>query len=181
MKLSSPSRATLFSKKAISETLFRLLQKKPYEDITITELCKQADVVRKTFYNNFDSKDDVLFFIMDDIFLELKPYIDKPFMYAGDILLYVFKFIEVHKKDLLLFYERGLFNFARSSIVKYVTKERFLMHSEQAEANLSGFDYTAACISATIASVIETWIKNSFKESVEFLAEFTERFLYKKL
>ncbi|TNF33143.1 MAG: TetR/AcrR family transcriptional regulator [Gammaproteobacteria bacterium] len=37
-----------------------LLSEKPFESITIEELCEKADVARKTFYNHFPSKQDLI-------------------------------------------------------------------------------------------------------------------------
>lgn len=46
----------------IADALYRLMQKKEFHRITITEICEEADVGRKTFYRNFDWKEDVVDF-----------------------------------------------------------------------------------------------------------------------
>lgn len=46
--------------KAVELALLDLLQEKNYEQITISELTDKADINRKTFYNNYDSLDDVV-------------------------------------------------------------------------------------------------------------------------
>ncbi len=43
-----------------STKLFDLLATKPFEEITINELCEQAKYPRATFYNYFDDKYDLL-------------------------------------------------------------------------------------------------------------------------
>lgn len=47
-------------KESITEALLILIRKKPFEEITITEISKLAGVSRVSFYRNFDSKEDVL-------------------------------------------------------------------------------------------------------------------------
>ena len=47
-------------KESLTEALFILMRKKPFEEITITEISKLAGVSRISFYRNFDSKEDVL-------------------------------------------------------------------------------------------------------------------------
>lgn len=49
------------------ETLIKLMQFHTFEEITISELCKHAQVPRKSFYRYFDSKDDLLTAAFDSI------------------------------------------------------------------------------------------------------------------
>ncbi|MDE7108180.1 MAG: TetR/AcrR family transcriptional regulator, partial [Clostridiales bacterium] len=44
----------------ITTALFELLEKTPFAQITISELCKKAGVARKTFYRNFNDKTAVV-------------------------------------------------------------------------------------------------------------------------
>ncbi len=49
-----------YSKKAIREALIRLSRTKPYSEITVSELCREAKVSRSTFYNNYSLFNDVV-------------------------------------------------------------------------------------------------------------------------
>lgn len=44
----------------IEQSLFSLLQKKPYAEIPIAEITRKADVLRTSFYRNYENKDSVL-------------------------------------------------------------------------------------------------------------------------
>lgn len=44
----------------ITEALFRLLSEKSYDEITVTDICKEAGYTRMSFYRNFSSKEDIL-------------------------------------------------------------------------------------------------------------------------
>ena len=55
----------------ICEALERLLQKKPYQAITITQLAEEAGVGRATFYRLFDDKADVMLYQIEQVFNEL--------------------------------------------------------------------------------------------------------------
>lgn len=46
--------------KQITDTLLKLLQVKPIDEISISELCEKALVGRASFYRNFNSKEDIL-------------------------------------------------------------------------------------------------------------------------
>ena len=44
----------------ITNSLFELMKKKPYADISITEITDKAKVNRVSFYRNFISKEDII-------------------------------------------------------------------------------------------------------------------------
>ena len=48
-----------------------LMEKKPYEDITITEIAKKAGVSRMSYYRLYKSKDDILEQYADEVFRNL--------------------------------------------------------------------------------------------------------------
>ena len=49
-----------YSKKAIREALIRLSRTKPYTEVSVRELCREAKVSRSTFYNNYRFFNDVV-------------------------------------------------------------------------------------------------------------------------
>src|SRR5574344_1701545 len=52
---------TQSAKELISDALCNLIeQKKKYQDISISDITKEAGVCRNSFYRNFNSKDDIL-------------------------------------------------------------------------------------------------------------------------
>jgi len=55
-----------------AEALIELLKKQEYSKLTVSALAKRAGLGRATFYRNFDTLDDVLRFICDRAFEELR-------------------------------------------------------------------------------------------------------------
>ena len=41
------------TKRVLTEAFFKLLNEKPFEEITVNELCDRADVRRATFYKHY--------------------------------------------------------------------------------------------------------------------------------
>ena len=173
------NKVAIRTQKAISKALLSLIQEHKYEDISVMDICRSADVVRKTFYNNFHSKDDVVYYLINDIFHELESRMDLQNMSVRQILLIAFRFVMDNREALLLFYNRGLIRFAHKSISAYITKDHILTKLDKVTVDVRSYKYIAAQISAVLISVIETWIENSFQESVEFMAELTEALMYK--
>lgn len=48
------------SRAMLREALLDLMREGPYRAITVTQLCERAQVGRKTFYRNYEEKDEVL-------------------------------------------------------------------------------------------------------------------------
>ncbi len=59
-KLTSRQQQATEMKQKIYETTVVLYQNKPYEDVTISDICKSAGISTGNFYHYFKSKDDVL-------------------------------------------------------------------------------------------------------------------------
>lgn len=167
------------TQKAISAAFLSMIQELPYEKISVTDICRRADIVRKTFYNNFQSKEGVVHYLMNDIFQELESGIDLQHMSVRQILLAAFQFVMDNREALLLFYRRGLLRFAHKSIAAYITEEHILSKLDKKDLDDRAYKYIAAQISAVLISMIETWIENGFAEPVEFLAELAEAMMYK--
>ena len=165
------------SQRAIADAFLSLIQERAFEDISVTEICKRADVVRKTFYNRFPSKDAVVRFLIDDFTGSLESMVDLTQMSIREMLMIAFRSVLENRRMLLLFYDRGLFRFAHKSISAYIESSDLLASLSQREADEKVYPYIAAQISAGLISVIETWIERGMEEPIEFLADLTEKLM----
>ena len=59
--------ASLRVKSAITDALFALMQERPLDRITITDVIRRAEVARVSFYRNYASKEDVLVTLVRDV------------------------------------------------------------------------------------------------------------------
>ena len=60
------------SKEAIRQALIRLSRTKPYSEITVRELCREAHISRSTFYNNYRFFNDVVAEMSDSYIKKLR-------------------------------------------------------------------------------------------------------------
>ena len=60
------NKTALLSQQQLSEAMFRLLERKPFSAISISELCREAEVSRQTFYSLFESKENVVTYTLMD-------------------------------------------------------------------------------------------------------------------
>lgn len=102
----STNPSAIRSKAEICEALIRLMKDHPYEEITVKQIALEAKLVRKTFYRNFDSKEDVLETILDKLIAEYK----KQLIMSNKIMPIevIFNFCIEHKNLILLFDKNNL-------------------------------------------------------------------------
>ena len=61
----------------LQRSLSTLLESKPFTNISITDICKQADIARVTFYQHYDSKEALLLAGVADFFASMYQAIDR--------------------------------------------------------------------------------------------------------
>jgi len=67
-KSSSHNRQVQRTKSWIFDSLMLLMDEKPYDSITVSDIAEKAGVARPTFYRNFDDKDEVVLQYLNNSF-----------------------------------------------------------------------------------------------------------------
>ncbi|MGB7414248.1 MAG: TetR/AcrR family transcriptional regulator [Thermosynechococcaceae cyanobacterium] len=77
------------TRRLLQEALTTLLESKSFSDISITDICKQADIARVTFYQHYESREALLLASVTDFFASLHQTIDQDaldlYLEAGDM------------------------------------------------------------------------------------------------
>ena len=60
--------------RTVTESLLGLMQKQSYENITVTELCRIANISRRIFYHLFTNKTDALYALIDHAILGMEGF-----------------------------------------------------------------------------------------------------------
>ncbi|MBU5426283.1 TetR/AcrR family transcriptional regulator [Tissierella pigra] len=107
----------------VVEAILKLLEKKEYRDITISQIVNKADIGRRTFYRYFKSKDDIFNYIGLNLANDFAQTIlnDK-----ADSLFTIstsyFKFWESHIDTLLLMKKAHLLYFIEDNLFEIIYK-----------------------------------------------------------
>ena len=116
------------TKKNISLALYALLLRKPYDEISVSDICKKADISRVSFYHYYNSKDDIMIHFSDERFADFFDDFSKiSSLTFEDLIVELFRFLKKNsrqlailryakKEDILLeqFYSYGRYIFANS-------------------------------------------------------------------
>ncbi len=102
------------SRQAIRQALVRLSREKPYQEISIRDLCREAGVSRSTFYNNYHIFNDVIAELSADFMQRVRgKRLSRDF----------FDFVLENSDELKLLLESGIFGKEFSLYLKEIIAE----------------------------------------------------------
>lgn len=171
MEQGTKQKKNTMTKECIFTALLLLMEQKPYEEITITDIAKKAGVSRMSYYRLYKSKEDILIQYSNEIFekcleqIKSMERIDK-FRFAQII------FITCRDHDRLI---KGIFHaklyemiFRRFvSYCTYMAEHVFGLDMKKAET-----DYWIHGEAGKFCLLIFRWIENGMPESPEEMAGF---------
>lgn len=153
------------TRESLSIALIYLMNEKPFEKISITELVERAGVSRTAFYRNYESKEDLLSEIGKSLISRMHELngMNRNGKLSYDWYLELFKTIKEHKESFSLFINANLtakMLFNQNTFVDVVfpsseKTERYRLIAEEGAMN----------------NVITTWFSEGMKESPEEMAE----------
>ena len=160
------------SKQMITCALLELMQIKSYAKITVSEIVDKAQVVRKTFYRNFTSKDEVLDEYVETLFSQ---YIEQlsnltPFTAYNAVLTY-FVFWNKNIAFLNILIQNNLSHIVLEAYEKYLpTIDKEYQQSELSQSKY--YDYTVAFSAGGFWRLLCVWAKKGALESPEEMADY---------
>lgn len=170
-----------YSKKVIKEAFFELLKSKSFNKITVTDICKLADVNRATFYKYYDNPDDLFRKIEDEHISGLLEKIEK---YKAENKGPVYKVLFEDVRDNFDFFKLVLVdNFDEKFRKKYLDAcyEIEIAEIEEAFPHISKkqrdwlYYFTAeGCI-----GIFKEWIYGEVEASLDEMLRYAEDFVRK--
>ena len=166
-------------KSMMKKGLIRLLGKKKFIDITVTDLIKESGVARASFYRVYKNIDEVV----DELVVDLR----------NDFNTHFRPFASTRDKDglmneLITFFQREKNSETMFSKIipennsLLVTKIQELPVQEEYNEKKDIYrKYLTGMVAIGIIIILETWRRSSFKESPEEMAKFTFDIVFAKL
>lgn len=150
----------------MARALTKLMETKNFSDITITEIVQTAGVARASYYRNFDSKEEILIKVTDDILEDYKSRSRQlnQVYFSYDNILLAFRYFRVHRKFILSIYKSGF-----ASIYLAMLDQ----HVEEVAGNMPYNDisrYFLYYYSGALYNVFLKWLENNMTESPEDMA-----------
>ena len=169
-------RRVKYTKMVLKESFIQLLEKKDISQITIKEICEDADINRATFYAHYSDQYDLMRRIEDELFENIISYLsDFPRIAANggivDVVEHIFNYIRENAKLCkLLLSESGDLNFQKKIIsLVYNADMDFLV--DKAAVLKEDVGYIQAYIVTGCVGVIQQWLDDDMKKSDRAMAE----------
>ena len=152
----------------ITDALFRLMKRKLFQQITVTEICEEAAVGRKTFYRNFELREDVIDFWLDLRCEECRKVL-LPVPTEEQLYQYCI-FLKKYMDELIALYQNGLHPLVEKKFSIFLPYTMPLWSADPVEQ-----EYRSQYIIAGIDAIIRVWVTREFQESVEDVVEIVKR------
>lgn len=162
------NRRILYTKNIIKESLIKLLEDKEIHQVTVTDICKNADINRGTFYTHYKDAYDLLQSMEDELFTKITEYIyETPAENYSDLLLLNVLELIAENKDLckiLLCRHRD--NKLLDKLILIASKADLeYIYSSSDGLNKNYYNYYIRYIVGGCIAIIETWLQNDLPES----------------
>lgn len=171
----SKDRRAAQSAELIYHGLLKCLEKKPFDQITISDIQKESSVARTTFYRCFDNLSDVLYWRCERCFKEvLCDFEPSRFPSELELARHYFSYWMTHSDILAL-----LIQINRQDII-YACHMKNAKALEQSFGALPGLDetdarYFMAIRTGVTISVLKAWLDGGRKETAEELLKIVEK------
>lgn len=169
----------------IEQTLLDLMQKKQYDEISVSEICEDADIPRKTFYRYFDGKEGVKQAILSHTMTDFEEYKQSSGIGKDGTLQEEFEeffmFWKNKREVIEAFDKSGLIGVLIDSATVYAKNEFGYIAPYLSGSNVG--EKTIAhhfVISGLLATMIN-WYRSDFAETVPNMARSAARIMTRPL
>ncbi len=159
--------ANMRVKSCITKALLSLMHQKSFSDISISELIRTAGVARVSFYRNYDSKEDVLITLIDDVLEEYRGTLDwsETDYYTYQNIYRSFEYFKKYGDFVLDLYQFGYGSILLEKLNRFHEEIAGTMPNNSIEKYML-YMYMGALFNTAIM-----WIQNGAKESTEDIAD----------
>lgn len=153
------------SRALILDALIELMKEKPYEEISIKELAEESCVARQTFYRNFNNKEDVLLYYIDEVFDGYFADVKEKLHTQDSIRDLSMRLLEIWKEN------KKIFLALQKAGLIHMTLERFSQYALMLQKHLDDstgkkslqLTYAAHFIAGGTYMVLSKWFQENMK------------------
>lgn len=173
MNMQRKNQANILARECMVAALMELLKEKPLSAITISELTQRAGVSRMTYYRNYQTKEDIFSFYLDDVleqYREDSSNMPRTSTYFDiDNMVHYFSYLKKYEGFLESVFSSGLEHIFLQAITRYI------METWQKPGDSIEDYYTLQAFAGSLYTLYISWYKGGSKESPRTMAEILNR------
>lgn len=175
MTSNKDDRRVRYTKMVLKESFIKLLEKKAISQITIKEICEDADINRATFYAHYSDQYDLLKKIEDELLDNVNAHLAEldQINNMSNVLTAekIFEYIKENAKLCkLLLSERGDFSFQKKVMVLVYDKIISEL-TDNKKISKEDAEYVYSFTITGCVGVVQKWFDDDMKKSAHFMAE----------
>ena len=152
----------------IADALFSLMNRKLFQKISITEICEEAAIGRKTFYRNFDTKEDVIHFHLNGLCEQYEKEIQG--LTIRELLYHHFVFLRQHSDIFVVLYHNDLHQMAARRFAELIPQTMPQWSEDPVQQ-----EYYSAYLISGIEAIQRIWVKRGFQENTDEVVAYVQR------
>jgi AcrR family transcriptional regulator len=174
MKDVKDDRRVKYTKMVLKESFINLLEKKDISQITVKEICEDADINRATFYSHYTDVYDLLKKIENELLENVNVYLSQLYhkeVNETQLTEKIFTYIKENAKLCrLLLSERGDLSFQKKIMILVYDK---IINDLTDNSNISREDaeYVYSFAITGCVGIVQKWLDEDMKKSPRFMAE----------
>jgi AcrR family transcriptional regulator len=166
-----PNPSSERSKKWLTESLLELLKQKPYSKITIQDISKEADLVRQTFYKNYDKKDDILENHIENLFINFANEFFKENKFdMKNFMKSHLNFWAHNSEFLVLLIDNNLTYLLDKQYKKHIPDLVDALIPQKTDRASPKHKYALAFLSGALVNILEEWVYYDQEYNVDELS-----------
>lgn len=178
MSTEKSDRRVKYTRMVLRQSLLELMKDNPIAKISVTDICKIADVNRGTFYSHYNDPYDLLNQIEDELFQEIVKALENisqddsgghlSYSVTPDIFVCIYENSDICST---LLGKHGDTEFIRKIIYSAQARCFDAWAKMLGPKNKRLFDYLFSFIANGSVSIIQIWIENGMKETPKEIAD----------
>ncbi len=165
------------SKRLITEALLELMETVPFSKISIRDIVEKAGLTRQTFYHNFESKEDVISYKLDELFEGFFQYvIDNKVADCEGIICFYFRYWHKNDRFIKLLVKNNLVYILELKYPEYFKIIQFIFMRDKNISDIES-EYVYSFISGAIINLLVTWINGGQVMTPKEMASFVMKIL----
>ena len=167
------------SMKWIEESLIRLLENNQYKKITVKDICNEADLSRQTFYQMFDSREEVMEYHFCNLFLKFqKKCGDFRELECKDLTNQFYSFFYSERSFIRILIDNNMSFFLEQQFEQYLPQIKLFKMINETEKYP---EYSVVYVAGALTQTLIYWFKNNFEPEISEVSKITEEIISGKV
>ncbi|GAB2024559.1 TetR/AcrR family transcriptional regulator [Lactovum odontotermitis] len=162
------------SKEKLKNAMATLLQEKPFEQITTTELVKEAGISRSSFYTHYQDKYDMIEYYQQILFNTIQYVFEKNRTNLRDTLYETYDFLDNNEIYAALLSENGskeIHEFILQKLVKLIEDTIFTSIGPSHQLSRLEETYGKVYYANAVFGMTQAWIRRKRRERPSVMAD----------